>query len=111
VYIPAVRYLDDFGNFLIFLQPHTSITMKISGLALLATAGSVSAQNATAAAFTDPKTGISFQTYTTKSGAKFGVALPKSGNDKDLIGFLVRTVLEFAPVRAQSQVLTCREHC
>ncbi|KAF2670680.1 hypothetical protein BT63DRAFT_424618 [Microthyrium microscopicum] len=64
--------------------------MKLLSLALLATAGYVSAQDAEAAkAFTDPATGISFQAITSAKGTKFGIALPKTGS-KDLIGFLVR---------------------
>jgi hypothetical protein len=64
--------------------------MKVLALALLATTGYVSAQkDASAEAFTDPATGISFQAYTSSRGAKFGVALPKTGS-KDLIGVLVR---------------------
>jgi hypothetical protein len=63
--------------------------MKVLVLALLAAAGCVSAQKtASAKLFTDPATGISFQAFTTTKGAKFGVALPKTGS-QDLIGILV----------------------
>ena len=64
--------------------------MKVLALAFLAAAGYVSAQADTSAKlFTDPATSISFQTYTSVKGSKFGLALPKTGS-KDLIGFLVR---------------------
>jgi hypothetical protein len=66
--------------------------MKLFSLAILAAAGSASAQGAVSAPFTDPATGISFQSFTSGSGSKFGVALPKTGGN-DLIGILVRTLL------------------
>jgi cellobiose dehydrogenase (acceptor) len=61
--------------------------MRLSLLSLLAAAGIAQAAEETAA-FTDPATGINFQTYSHSSGFKFGVALPATPSD-DFIGYLV----------------------
>jgi len=60
--------------------------MKLSITTLFAAVGFAQAQEATA--FTDPATGISFQTFSHSSGFKFGVALPATPSE-DLIGYLV----------------------
>lgn len=65
--------------------------MKVFGIALLAQCAFgfiLPRQEAETKAFTDPATGIVFQTYTSKKNSKFGIALPKTGT-KDLIGYLV----------------------
>jgi hypothetical protein len=89
--------------------------MKLLSLAFLAAAGYASAQGAASAAFTDPATGISFQAFTSGSGSKFGVALPKTGGG-DLIGILVRTFsyainLRLSVKQYIPRAAICREHC
>jgi len=59
--------------------------MKLSITALFTAMGIAQAQDATD--FTDPATGICFQTFSHTSGFKFGVALPATPSG-DLIGYL-----------------------
>lgn len=62
--------------------------MRLSTSTVVSLAASVSAQGATQG-YTDPTTGIAFQSYTAdKVGAKFGIALP-AGAGSDFIGQIV----------------------